>query len=371
MTSNLILSVESQDIHDSLKPEITKNDELKINLDYLTYLPQNDYIIGPGDVLKIIVSRDYPELTTISVIDIEGTINLPKINRIFVSGLTLSELNKLLNKKFFEIVKYPLVETSLLDYRPAKIIINGEVANPGMQTLRGSFQPLRGSFQTSSRDIENKLLPPVNTDSLSLLGGDSPAKAPLDVSRPEDFFDSYSKVRRQNDDFVFPTVFDAIRSAGGLTRLSDLKNVEIVRKDTLSNGGGFKKTTINFEKVFYGDTSSNIRVYDGDSITIGKLNNPNEKILTLAAASVLNPKTINVYVSGRVLEPGNLVVPTQSSLLDAINFAGGAKGIKGPITFVRFTNDGLLEKRIFRMRKNAKRGSYQEILIYKIRILFS
>ena len=98
-----------------------------------------------------------------------------------------------------------------------------------MQTLRGSFQPLRGSFQTSSRDIENKLIPPYNTDSLSLLRGDSASKAPMDDPRPEDFFNDYSKVKRQNDDFVFPTVFDVIRSAGGLTRSSDLKNIEIVR----------------------------------------------------------------------------------------------------------------------------------------------
>ena len=39
--------------------------------------------------------------------------------------------------------------------------------------------------------------------------------------------------------------------------------------------------------------------------------------------------------------------------------AGGAKVFKGPLTFIRFNNDGSVDKRKFRYRKNARRGSFK------------
>ena len=41
-----------------------KSKEPNISTDYFKKLPNNDYIIGPGDKLNIIVSRFYPELTS-------------------------------------------------------------------------------------------------------------------------------------------------------------------------------------------------------------------------------------------------------------------------------------------------------------------
>ena len=36
----------------------------------------------------------------------------------------------------------------------------------------------------------------------------------------------------------------------------------------------------------------------------------------------------------------------------------GAKYLKGPIKFVRYNNDGSIERRKFRFKPNAKRGAY-------------
>ena len=44
----------------------------------------------------------------------------------------------------------------------------------------------------------------------------------------------------------FPTVFDAIRAAGGITRFSNLKEIELVRINKISDGGGRKKNNIKF-----------------------------------------------------------------------------------------------------------------------------
>ena len=38
--------------------------------------------------------------------------------------------------------------------------------------------------------------------------------------------------------------------------------------------------------------------------------------------------------------------------------AGGAKIVKGPVTFFRLNNDGSIDSRKFSFRKRSKRGSY-------------
>ena len=73
----------------------------------------------------------------------------------------------------------------------------------------------------------------------------------------------------------FPTVFDAIRSSGGITTYSDLKNIQIIRKERISNGGGKISTNLNFyDLLTKGDNSPNIRIYDSDIIKIKKTDLP-------------------------------------------------------------------------------------------------
>ena len=305
-----------------------------INIEYLNQLPKNDYIIGPGDRLKILVSREYPELTTEATVDGEGTIYLPRLNRIFVSGLNISELNKVLTEAFKKFVKYPLVEVQILAYRPIRVLVDGEVENPGLKILEGSFSLVRQSEGN--------------------FGNEAFGNVPIEILN-----------QRQNNsvdkvEFYFPTVFDAIRQSGGITRYSDLSNVQIIRKNNISGGGGQITTTLNFQEVItQGNNSQNIRIYDSDIIRIKKSNKENDLILRKAVLSNLNPKFINVFVSGRVNFPGNIKLSKASTLTDAISMSGDTKALKGPLTFIRFNNDGTIDKRKFGLRKNAKRGSFK------------
>ena len=309
----------------------SQNTNPKVTIDYLKVEPENDYIIGPGDELKIIVSRFYPELTTISRVDGVGTIYTSKLNRIFVDGLSVNELNNLLNEAYKEFVKFPNVEVSVSKYRPVNVFVNGEVENPGLKILNGSVSlnnsQNSGTFSEPSGDLNQE-----NTSSY---------------------------INKSLDNVFFPTVFDAIRSSGGITQFTDLSAIQIVRKNNLSDGGGKIETTINFEDVMlYGDSSQNIRIYDGDIINIKKANKSNLGFLKKTMLSNLSPKFLNVFVSGRVNRPGEIKVSRLSTLIDAIDFAGGALLLKGPVTFLRFNNDGTIDKRKFRYRKRSRRGSY-------------
>ena len=158
----------------------------------------------------------------------------------------------------------------------------------------------------------------------------------------------------------FPTVFDAIRSAGGITRNSKLSEVELIRKNSFSDGGGRKKTILDFEKVIYrGDVTQNIRIYDGDTIKIERDENNNLLQITKAYKSNLNKKFINVIVSGRVKNPGTLSLSKLSTLNDAIDVAGGVKILKGKTRFLRLKDDGTIDKRKIRYSRANVRGSYK------------
>ena len=307
-----------------------KSNQPNISTDYLKKLPNNDYIIGPGDKLNIIVSRFYPELTSQPLVDGEGTIYIPKLNRIYVNELTINELNDLLNKAYEEFVKYPDVEVEVIKYRPLRVFVDGEVENPGLQIINGSYS--LNNFRNDSLDKKNSQFEKELNNSM----GDTLIDSPF-----------------------FPTVFDAIRSSGGITQYSDLTSIQVIRNNNLSDGGGKIQTTINFENVLLtGDNSQNIRIYDGDIIKVKKSNQSNLANLQKSIFSRLSPKFLNVFVTGRVNRPGDTTITKASSLVDAIDFAGGAKVVKGPVTFLRFNNDGSIENRKFPLRRKSKKGSY-------------
>ena len=329
----------------SVSSNLTKSElsNTKLTTDYLKQLPANDYIIGSGDTLAIIVSRDYNELNKIVSVDGEGTIYLPKLNRVYVRGLTLFELTKLLNEAFLTFVKFPEVEVEVRRYRPIRVLVQGEVENPGLQTLSGAL--------STSQDMDEEK----QNDDVSIYRINNRG------SRLSDLNDIQ---RRQSNRFYFPTVFDAIRQSGGITDYADLKRIQIIRNDNLSNGGGKISTSLNFEEVIIsGDNSQNIRIYDSDVIKIFKSKTPNNLILRKAVLTNLNPKYIEVYVTGRVRRPGRKLVSKASVLTDAIDLSGGTKALKGKLLFIRFNNDGSIDKRRFSLNKRSKRASYNNPIL--------
>ena len=70
------------------------------DVNYLRKLPELDYILGSGDQLLIIVSKEYPELTRNITINGEGIINIPTLGRLYVNGLNVGELRALLDNEY-------------------------------------------------------------------------------------------------------------------------------------------------------------------------------------------------------------------------------------------------------------------------------
>ena len=104
--------------------------------------------------------------------------------------------------------------------------------------------------------------------------------------------------------------------------------------------------------------NNNIRLFDGDQIIISKSKNPILDQLSLAIRSNINPKFLNIYVGGRLENPGTIKVASGSTLNTAILLGGGKKFISGKVTFIRYQSDGKLDRRVIRYNKSAMQGSY-------------
>lgn len=303
-----------------IKPKIIYPFEEKNNLstEYLKKTSNDSfYILGAGDLLKIVVKKEAEELNGRYVIDGQGNISMPRLKKVYVSGLTISELTKLLNSEYLNYLKEPDVNIEVIRYRPIKILVTGEVAVPGLHVLPGS---------TVAGPDENNFANPRDTTVLI----------------------SY-----------FPSLFDAIRKSSGINVTADISNIEVTRKNKLSDGGGrlkAKADLISFLELK--DNNQNIRVYDGDTIYIPRSDNPSIISIKKAIQTNLNPKFINVFVNGRVESPGQIKVNKASVLNDAIAISGGTKIVKGPIRYLTFNNDGSIDQRKFRYKKTAPRGSY-------------
>ena len=297
------------------------------------------YILGPGDGLEIEL-LDLPELSGRFTIGPDGTIYLPRLRALYVEGLTIEELRLFLTDQFRPYVRDPEVYIRPVRYRPIRVYVGGEVKRPGYYTISGvqglekelsetrSAQRLEsGSISTPGGLLQNQ--------STSISGGSSSTT-------------------------LFPTVFDAIRAAQGITAFTDLSKVQVTRRQAASAGGGRIRTNLDFlSLITTGDESQNIRLFDGDVVSVAKSPEVLREQLLKAGQTNLTPQFMQVYVSGRVRNPGAVTLPQGSSLVQAIDLAGGTKLLHGKVEFIRFTREGEIDRRIFGFKSDAPADDYR------------
>ena len=308
--------------------------EQPLPLEQRAQINYDAYILGPGDGLQIEL-LDLPELSGRFSIGPDGTLYLPRLRALYVEGLTIEELRGFLTQQFKAYVRDPQVYVRPVAYRPIRIYVGGEVKRPGYYTLTGvQSSPLGTSLQLQRAQRRR----PEALEQLS--------KHLLAEAFPGSGLSTFGA--------VFPTVFDAIRSAQGITPYSDLSQVQVIRKRAEGLGGGRIKTNLNFlSLITEGNESQNIRLFDGDALKIGRSPIVLKDQLLKAGQSNLSPQFVEVFVTGRVNIPGGVKIPQGSSLNQAISLAGGTKLLKGKIEFVRFNREGTIDRRIFAYNPGA------------------
>lgn len=96
------------------------------------------YLIGPGDVLEILV-RERPDIsvkeTTVSP---DGTISVPQVGILDVRGQTTTDLTTVISSKLSQFYEEPEVTVHVHDYQNNKVYVLGRIANPGLVKFGGT-----------------------------------------------------------------------------------------------------------------------------------------------------------------------------------------------------------------------------------------
>ena len=276
------------------------------------------YRLGPGDKLKMAVFRMEGYETVAEVLS-DGTLNLPRLGSVPVWGLSLDEARRRITAGYATILRRPIVYLDLVEARPVRVAVSGEVQRPGLYSIGKG-----GSNQLSSS---------------------GPGGSPSTLIQTSGA----------------PTLLDAIQRAGGLTAYGDLRRLTVQRP---SGGPGSPVRTYQFDflKVLSGSGPvTNPLLYDGDTITIPRAENLSETELLAIASSTFAPDTIAVNVVGEVLKPGTLNVKANSPLSGALLTAGGLtrRANDQTVRLLRLTPSGTIKQATIRFNPAAPLGSVQ------------
>ena len=305
--SNKTYSFESNSQKEIYKLENNKNQSK------ITKNLESEYLLGSGDSILILFSG-IDIFSKVYTIDVNGYLNLPEVEKIYVKNLSLKELESKLEKEYSKFIINPKFILEIKNFRAVTFFISGEVKNPGLYTLEYN--------NNNIKKPTNNLIP----NYLNFSGA--------------------------------PKLYNAIQKARGVTNNADLSNITIVRENSKSQGGGKIKSNINLlSLILNGDQSQNITIHDGDHIKISKSSEIiKEQILAINQAN-LNPNTITVYVTGNVVRGGPVELKKGTSLTQAIASTGGKKLMTGNVEFIRFNDDGSVKRNSFRYSSKAQINS--------------
>lgn len=220
-----------------------------------------EYLIGPGDVLELTSWAGTKPEKSETTVRPDDTISFSFLDDIKVGGLTSRQVDALLTEKLSKYIKNVRIDVVVLKYESKSALLFGEI-------------------------------------NILQVGKSGPGKYILKGKT---------------------TVLDLIVDAGGDTKDSDLKNVELVR-----NG---KRYPLNLYKVmFKGDVTQNVIIDDGDVVTVPELPTLGER----------------VYVFGEVEKEGIYAQENTPDLLAAIGQAGGTTpvAVKGHVKIIRGYREG-------------------------------
>ena len=103
--------------------------------------PKVEYTIGQEDILRISVWQN-PDLDQEVIVRPDGMISFPLIGDVDAAGLTISKLKEDMTERLKEYIKHPDVSISIKKIGGKKVIVLGEVTNPGVYSVTGSRRVL-------------------------------------------------------------------------------------------------------------------------------------------------------------------------------------------------------------------------------------
>lgn len=266
---------------------------------------EETYTIGAGDKLQITLFN-VPELSGEVRVGADGQMNLPWIGIVSANRMTLAEVKQLLTQKYKPYLKRPpLVTLTLLETRPVRVVVAGEVNRPG------TYEPA----------AQNVALP-----------GTFTATAPVQGNR---------------NLLQWPTLTQALQTAGGITPQANIRQV-MVRRPLRDNRMRVTQVDL-WSLIRAGNAEQDITLRDGDVIVVPQAVAIDPTMAARLGTASFSPRSVRVQVVGEVTRPGAVEIPTNSSLNQALLAAGGFdndRAQKSAVEFIRLNTDGTVDKRL-------------------------
>jgi len=107
--------------------------------------PVKGYRLGPEDLIRVTIFNIpegegakgvTPRSIDVRVSD-QGSVNLPLLNDVNVQGLTISEVERQLNRMYDKYIHKPQIGVLVVEYRSQRVSVVGAVQNPGIIELSG------------------------------------------------------------------------------------------------------------------------------------------------------------------------------------------------------------------------------------------
>ncbi len=284
-----------------------------------TLMPLNEpnfdgsYTLDYGDVLEVQLVGQRSSVENLPV-KRDGSISLPEIGKIFVSGLPFEEASEIIKSKvntaFIGVNAY----ISLVNVRDIQIIVAGNVFNPGPYTLNGNsnlFHALSmsggpseiGSFRSIDLIRNGQVIESMDLYETFIYGTSSFG----------------SRLRSGDVVFVRP-VSNLVRISGGVRRSGtyELKPTENLDVALQFANGITNKADLSQIKLFRLSGASVAQIAIENIAELSEMNsNDNDKII------IREFPFREVEITGAVENPGKYIVNQGDGILEIVEQAGG------------------------------------------------
>lgn len=267
---------------------------------------EDPYRIGKEDVLDISVWQASDLTKTVTVAS-DGTIEYPYLGKIQVEGMNPSELKRQISNKLADgYLNDPKVSVTVKEYNSKKILVFGEVVNPGLYKIKKGIALLELLFLVGGTTSEAKRLTVIRPNEQNS-GGALPAaidpnyKADMDDNENStvheaDLLALLSKGDLNQNIMIIPgdtvyvssgtgqkyyvlgqvknpgpyewtgdiTVLEAIKLADGPTELAALNRIHVRRKE----GSSEEEIKINVLDIMKGKRKDDVVVKPGNVIIV-------------------------------------------------------------------------------------------------------
>lgn len=316
-----------------------------------TLMPINEpnldpnYILGFGDVLQLQFVGQKSEIIEVSLLR-DGSISLPDIGKVFLSGLSLQEATKIINTKFEISFIGVDVFVTLLNIRDIQVLVSGNAFNPGPYTLNGNsnlFHALSvsggpsnlGSFRKIDLIRDNKTIETVDLYENFIFGNNSFGP----------------KLRSGDIIFIHPSQ-NQVSISGAIKRPGNYELLNTERLDNLIDFANGVRRNADLDSIFIQ------RIEDGNAIQVkASLKNLEKEILNDEESVYIRSFPFrSVTISGSVENPGSYRLNEGDGILELVNLAGGYT--KNAYEF----GGVLINKKALEISQKAKDKLYEDFI---------